>query len=183
MTPSLRIRYASRCNCSSSLNLLQTLASQVLAPEETGTLDTIFTFLTSAAKEPAFDPSVQQQLDNLEIELLTSILDRWDDSRRFPVLDLLRLVCAYSPGAFAGQGEGLRLFRALLTAADWTSDWAAPLSKTRETNTLLALRAVANAAQWAKEEWVAPVLAELTKARYAALGKNHRVALATIVFK
>ncbi|KAH7073421.1 PLAA family ubiquitin binding-domain-containing protein, partial [Auriculariales sp. MPI-PUGE-AT-0066] len=162
------------------------LMSQVLAPEEVATLDTIFTFLTDASTDASFDPAVQQQLDNLEIELLVSILDRWDESRRFPVLDLARLVAAFSPGAFAGDGESLHFARALLVAADVQAGWASvPLPKTRDTNTLLALRTLANVAQFANSDasaqWVAPVFAELKKVPYAALGKQHRIALATIV--
>lgn len=111
--------------------------------------------MTDAAKDPKFDPTVQQQLDNLEVQLLISILERWHVSRRFPVIDLARLVCAFSPGAYAGDGEGAAFFRALFVAAEWEQDWTAPLSKQRDTNVLLVLRAIANAAQYASNsDWV-----------------------------
>ncbi|KZV96146.1 PFU-domain-containing protein [Exidia glandulosa HHB12029] len=157
--------------------------AESLAPEELSALDTIFTFLTDASKEAKFDPTVQQQLDNLEVQLLISILERWDVSRRFPVIDLARLVCAFSPGAYSGEGEGVAFFRALLVAAEWQQEWTTPLSKQRDTNVLLVLRAIANAAQYSAEtNWVPIVLPELTRVPYPALGKNQRVALATTAF-
>lgn len=40
-----------------------------------------------------------------------------------------------------------RFYHNLLKAAEWTSPWAPPLTKIKETNILLALRAVANGLQ------------------------------------
>lgn len=65
--------------------------------------------------------------------------------------------------------------------------WDQPLPKSRETNILLAMRAVANAFQENTPvgvgAWVAPVLLEIGKAPYDVLIKNHRVTLATLLFK
>lgn len=156
-----------------------TTETESLAPAELRSLDTIFAFLTEASKDPKFDPSVQQQLDNSEVEILSGILERWHSSRRYPVLDLARLVCAFSPGAFADKGEATTFFRTLLVSAEWELEWSAPLARLRDTNVLLVLRAIANAAQYANSEWVPLVLPELIKIPYPALGKNQRTALAT----
>ncbi|EJD53176.1 PFU-domain-containing protein [Auricularia subglabra TFB-10046 SS5] len=158
-------------------------ATQTLAPEELAALDDIFSFLTEASRDPTFDPTKQQQLDNTEVQLITSILERWDVSRRFPVIDLARLLCAFSPGAYSGEGEALPFFRALLAAAEWEQAWTAPISKQRETNILLVLRAIANASQFSSSvSWISEVLREFGRIQYSVLNKNQRTALATTAF-
>lgn len=78
-------------------------------------------------------------------------------------------------------------FVALLRASEWDLLSETPLPKARETNILLTLRALANAFQertsLANGDWVAAILMELQSAPYGALVKNHRVTLATLLFK
>ena len=54
---------------------------------------------------------------------------------------------AFAPAAYGEPGQGLAFFNALLDAAEWSEPWTMPLSKSRETNILLALRGVANGFQ------------------------------------
>ena len=77
----------------------------------------------------------------------------------------------------------------ILKAAEW--DVVAsqqPMPKSRETNVLLALRALANAFNEATPVsgpdvgWIAPVLGELMKVDAGVLARTHRVALATMAF-
>jgi hypothetical protein len=72
------------------------------------------------------------------------------------------LITAFAPTAYAASGQGLTFLSALLDAAEWPQPWTPPLSKTRETNILLALRGIANAFQTTDTaavalEWVQPV--------------------------
>ena len=63
------------------------------------------------------------------------------------MIDLCRLLAAFSPDAFSGMGEMERFIQALLKAAEWSVPWSLPLSKSRETNILLVLRTLANIIQ------------------------------------
>jgi hypothetical protein len=59
------------------------------------------------------------------------------------VLDLVRILASISPalGAYRSS-SGSSIVQIALSAADWSNPWAA--SKERETNTMLAMRALAN---------------------------------------
>lgn len=63
------------------------------------------------------------------------------------MIDLCRLLAAFSPGALRGVGEVEQFIEALLKAAEWSMPWSPPLSKSRETNILLVLRTLANIVQ------------------------------------
>jgi len=63
------------------------------------------------------------------------------------VIDLCRLLAAFSPDALKGVGEVEQFIEALLKAAEWPIPWSLPLSKSRETNILLVLRTLANIIQ------------------------------------
>jgi hypothetical protein len=54
---------------------------------------------------------------------------------------------AFAPFAYGEPGQGLGFFNALLDAAEWSEGLTLPLSKSQETNILLALRGIANGFQ------------------------------------
>lgn len=69
------------------------------------------------------------------------------------VVDLLRLLIAYSPNTFEAPVTSQKVIDALFEASEWKSTpWPSPLPKHRETNVLLTLRALANlfqvSSQW-----------------------------------
>lgn len=63
------------------------------------------------------------------------------------VIDLARLVLAYSPRAREDESIVCPMFDSLVRVAELATPFPTPLSKHRETNTLLLLRAFANALQ------------------------------------
>lgn len=114
------------------------------------------------------------------------------------------MVALYAPQALSPQSEMLNLCQALVQSAEWTSSWSSPVSKHRETNSLLLLRtlancigdrAVANDLIWLDEvsifRLVSSILSSsfyqmlpiLSAAPLSVLNKNSRTALATLLFK
>lgn len=94
------------------------------------------------------------------------------------------------PDAYADPESASQFLSSVLWAAEWDTPWgdgSAPLPKYRETNVLLALRALANAFQETTAvsagTCIGSVLREVANAPYAVLVRNHRVALATLLFK
>lgn len=103
------------------------------------------------------------------------------------MIDLARVLAATSP-AFASHvsASGTNTIDLLLLACDYTEPWQA--SKTRETNTMLALRAIANLFATANGRKLLAAKAgdicrQLTRHDWMSLGKNTRVAAATIILK
>lgn len=71
------------------------------------------------------------------------MLERWPLSSRFPVVDLSRLVIGFSPSDVYGVRG--KLLEVLFKSADWDESWeTGNMSKPRETNVMLALKALAN---------------------------------------
>jgi hypothetical protein len=63
------------------------------------------------------------------------------------VLDLARLISGFCSDVVDSTGSRESFFNALFKASDWSDDWAMPLPKAKEINTLLLLRTLANAFQ------------------------------------
>ncbi|BEJ16389.1 hypothetical protein CspHIS471_0509940 [Cutaneotrichosporon sp. HIS471] len=80
-------------------------------------------------------PAGQESYDPIK---LLELGQCWSEAHRFPLVDILRVLALYSP-AFAGCAD---VPKALLVMAGWGS--TGPVEKARATNTLLALRALAN---------------------------------------
>lgn len=120
------------------------------------------------------------------------------------MIDLCRLLAAFSPDAFSGVGEVEQFIKALLKAAEWLVPWSLPLSKSRETNILLVLRTLANITQKRTQlsstqySLVCPstssidtppykdlnqIFEALGHVPYTLLTKVQRVAFSTILFK
>lgn len=110
------------------------------------------------------------------------------------VIDLARLVCGYCPDAYTDPSTAAHFLTSVLHAAEWDAPWEAgggetlmPMPKYRETNVLLALRALVNAFQECTAisagTCIGMVLKDLARAPYGVLVRNHRVVLATFLFK
>ncbi|CAD6591032.1 MAG: hypothetical protein TREMPRED_005963 [Tremellales sp. Tagirdzhanova-0007] len=84
------------------------------------------------------DPNKHDANERYDPSTLLDLALRWPEAQRFPLLDLLRALATVSPSL----GTITSVTEALLKACDWGAPWEA--SKARETNTLLALRALAN---------------------------------------
>lgn len=153
-------------------------------PPESAKLDEAYVYLTQALATPT--QITVPPLNKTHLETIEQILERWPSSSRFPVIDLARLVSGNCPAAYSDSKVAEQFFAALLKAAEWDTPWDGPIPKSRETNMLLTLRALANAFQESTAaslgDWAAAVLGELGRAPYDALMKNHRVALATLLF-
>lgn len=112
-----------------------------------------------------------------ELKLLTSN----------PVIDLARLISGFCPTAYSEPEVAAQFFSSLLKAAEWDAPWETPVPRTRETNVLLTLRAVANGIHEATspglDPWVSALLGDIGSAPHEMLSKSHRVALATLLFK
>lgn len=138
-----------------------------LYPDELKAIDTCLTFLTLAVTTPSSAKS--STLSNSCMEAIVRVLERWPSSSRFPseahyalvlvvaliyispatrkVIDLGRLLSSYCPRVYADPAHALNFFHALLDGAEWGVPWETPLPKHRDTNVLLALRALANGFQ------------------------------------
>ncbi|KZT61572.1 phospholipase A-2-activating protein [Calocera cornea HHB12733] len=143
---------------SSDSSILQT------TPEETAALTRIFEYLTA-------NP-ISGALPSAEPALLLDVVSRWPEGSRFPLVDILRLICAHAPASVSPPSA---FANRLLTAVQW--DQQVPANKARETNCMLALRAIANleGKDGGAETWE-----RLRAVDYTVLGKTQRVALATI---
>ncbi|CAD6896898.1 unnamed protein product [Tilletia controversa] len=119
----------------------------------------------------------------VDVSGLEAALQSWPAPNRFPLLDLLRVAALQGTSTPAE-----RVASAALTAAEWASEWPegdATSSKTRDTNSMLALRTVANllggkGKKDGLEEQADEILSHLRSANYVHLSKNARVALATV---
>ncbi|EPQ57952.1 WD40 repeat-like protein [Gloeophyllum trabeum ATCC 11539] len=160
-------------------------SSLAMYPQELRLIDEAFVFVSQAAQSPGASPSAPN-LNSHHVEALTSVLERWPTSSRFPVMDLSRLVVAFSPAAFSSQELRFHFIEALFTGAEWSQPWTQPLSKQRETNILLLLRALANAFTGPKvvdnSDWTKLVLERLQQGQYEVLSPKARVVLATVLY-
>ncbi|KZT26608.1 phospholipase A-2-activating protein [Neolentinus lepideus HHB14362 ss-1] len=158
------------------------VSSLALYPQEIRFVDEAFLFLSQASSGSA--PSTSLNANHLEA--ITSILDRWPTSSRFPVMDLSRLLIAFSPGAFSSQELRFSFMEALFAGADWGQPWTQPLAKVRETNILLLLRALANAFSGLRavenSDWAKLILERLHQGKYSILSPKARVVLATVLY-
>ncbi|SJX63555.1 related to DOA1-involved in ubiquitin-dependent proteolysis [Sporisorium reilianum f. sp. reilianum] len=120
----------------------------------------------------------------LNIDALRKAISTWSAASRLPALDLIR--CTAAAGTTTGA---LDIARDVFEASSWASDWptSAPDAKTRDVNSLLALRTIANLYSDARalpdlEINALSLLGSLAETHYAQLGKNGRIAFATVVY-
>ncbi|KAF8350535.1 phospholipase A-2-activating protein [Amanita rubescens] len=151
-------------------------------PEEINAFDDIFAYLTFLTSPSAQKPA--QPLASAHAEAIMSVLERWPVSQLFPVIDLARLLTGYCPEMLQNFALRERFYHTLLKTAEWFSPWHPPLTKIKETNILLALRAMVNALQEgvkSNEPWLGQIL-QTSHIWYSSMSKAQRVALASLLF-
>ncbi|KAG9123458.1 hypothetical protein FRC07_014916, partial [Ceratobasidium sp. 392] len=166
-------------------------SSLALTPLEFKLFNRSFALMKSKADAPPIAPADSgAELSQKDVDIITDVLARWPSLQRFPVVDLIRLLIAYSPVTFESPATSQKLIDALFEASEWkATPWPVPLPKHRETNVLLTLRALSNlfqvSSQWkvtGNGPWVSGLFKTLSEAPYEGLTKTQRVALATIAF-
>ncbi|QRV87354.1 ubiquitin homeostasis protein lub1 [Ceratobasidium sp. AG-Ba] len=166
-------------------------SSLALTPLEFKLFNRSFTLMKSKAHSPPVAPADSgAELSQKDVDIISDVLARWPSLQRFPVVDLIRLLIAYSPTTFEHSATSQKLIDALFEASEWKEKpWPSPLPKHRETNVLLTLRALSNlfqvSSQWkvtGTGPWVSSLFKTLAEGPYNDLTKNQKVALATIVF-
>ncbi|GJJ12306.1 hypothetical protein Clacol_006547 [Clathrus columnatus] len=184
-------------------------SSLAISTQEMYTIDQAFDELSFTLGASSFRGT--SPITNVHVDVLIQILERWPVSQRFPILDLARLISAFAPSSYAGEGQCLTFLNALFNAAEWSESWTLhQLPKSRETNVLLTLRSVANIFQLPGEggtnslsnlDCIQPVsqivttitpiahffvfekvLEKLLQPPYQSFSKAHRVVLATTAF-
>ncbi|TYJ54476.1 hypothetical protein B9479_004895 [Cryptococcus floricola] len=150
-----------------------------LTTDENKALTEVYAFL-SLPSVALPDPEGGDGQEKFDPSTLTGIIARWPEEKRFPFFDLLRALSATSPATSA-------LSPAVFTQTLQASSGAPALSKPQDTNLLLALRALANKINTASGRGVLnqepvgqQVLAALGAISWQGVGKNSRVAAATV---
>ncbi|CAO1638039.1 unnamed protein product [Parajaminaea phylloscopi] len=127
----------------------------------------------------------------LDVACLQEAVNGWQPASKFPLLDLLRLTALFPTTASPSA-----LIDLVLTAAGWTEDWPVAGSsevRPRETNTMLAARALANllfssntSRTTHRDEVLsslsAKTLGSATCSSFSRFNKNGRIAFATVLF-
>ncbi|GAB1519973.1 WD repeat protein Lub1 [Rhizoctonia solani] len=165
-------------------------SSLALTPLEFKLFNRSFALMNAKAHSPPKVPvETSAELSQKDIDIIADVLARWPSLQRFPVVDLLRLLIAYSPNTFEAPQTSQKLIDALFEASEWKSEpWPSPLPKHRETNVLLTLRALSNLFQVGPHKvvgtgpWVPGLFTTLAAGPYSVLTKTQKVALATIAF-
>jgi len=119
------------------------------------------------------------------VDTLCQVLERWPLIQRFPVIDLARLVLAYSPSAYGDTALRSRLVMSMFQGAEWQLAWTPPIPRPRDTNNMLVMRGLANLFEneRAKDsELIAFVFERLGEAPYAAFSRHARQAMVTLIF-
>lgn len=165
-------------------------SSLALTPLEFKLFNRSFSLMKSKAHAPPKAPvDTEAELSQKDIDIIADVLARWPSLQRFPVVDLLRLLIAYSPNTFEAPQTSQKLIDTLFEASEWkTLPWPYPLPKHRETNVLLTLRALSNLFQVSSHKvvgtgpWVPGLFTTLGAGPYTEFTKTQKIALATIAF-
>ncbi|CAE6490551.1 unnamed protein product [Rhizoctonia solani] len=164
-------------------------SSLALTPLEFKLFNRSFALMKAKAHSPPKTPvETSAELSQKDVDIIADVLARWPSLQRFPVVDLLRLLIAYSPNTFEAPQTSQKLIDALFEASEWGVPWPSPLPKHRETNVLLTLRALSNLFQVSSNKvvgtgpWVPGLFTTLATGPYSLLTKTQKVALATIAF-
>ncbi|KAK7040821.1 WD repeat protein Lub1 [Paramarasmius palmivorus] len=152
-------------------------------PEEVSAIEGVFLYLGQVVSDPS--TATQNTPDASSVEAILQVIERWPRDQRFPVIDLVRLLAGYCPGAFNAPGTKSRFLKVLVTAAEWDTPWTPPVPKARETNSYLMLRALANLYQDGSvydKTFLGELLAVLDQPPYETFVLLQRRALATLLF-
>ncbi|PWN50917.1 PFU-domain-containing protein [Violaceomyces palustris] len=147
-----------------------------LSDGEISSLDSLIAALSSS-------PSSATPLD---LSAPIRLLGCWSPSSRFPALDLIRFAVLHN--TTVGPTEVARL---AFEASQWGEDWPAAgdeaAAKARDTNSMLAMRTLANL--WNSAGSIAElerdgvsIIGSLQQSGFERLSKNARVAFATVVY-
>ncbi|PWN38063.1 PFU-domain-containing protein, partial [Meira miltonrushii] len=121
----------------------------------------------------------QFAIDADQVNSLKSIIERWPITHRFPLVDVYRLI------SIQASTNALEVAEFSLTAAQWKDSWpqSPAEAKGRQTLSMLALRAIANALSVSNDaNQSAKVLAHLNQANhFKELSKPGRTAYATVL--
>ncbi|KAF9032122.1 PFU-domain-containing protein [Hymenopellis radicata] len=143
-------------------------------PQEITAFDEIFVYLSSVTPDST-GPSL---LSVSHAEALIHILDRWPQSQLFPVVDLSRLVAGFCPEVLETPEMRTQFLNALFKASEWGGATVPGPNKTRDTNALLTLRALANLLS----NGSAAGRLLIKAIEFASFNKTQRLALASLLF-
>ncbi|KAK8864675.1 hypothetical protein IAR55_001927 [Kwoniella newhampshirensis] len=131
-----------------------------------------------AVAQPSAD--AQDGKEKFDPKVLLGLITRWPEDKRFPLIDLARCLAAISPRFGSTSSAPGALVESCSLDQPWQS------SKPRETNTLLALRGLANLFVTATgrgtmggEDVVESILGALNGLEWAAMGAR-KIVVATI---
>ncbi|KAI5451503.1 hypothetical protein NCC49_001806 [Naganishia albida] len=119
---------------------------------------------------------------------LLDIIGRWPEDKRFPLIDLCRVLCSSSTALASYQSSsGQGLVEVLLQACAFDADWPSAANKPRDTNTMLVIRALANLTKTEAGrtcitgDRLSELLEHLAgRHTFTSFNKNTRVAFATL---
>ncbi|KAI0949929.1 hypothetical protein AcV7_008555 [Taiwanofungus camphoratus] len=163
-------------------------SSLSMYPQELNLVDESFAYLSQVISHNAHwtnPPATTNPLNAKHLDAIIQILERWPAESLYPVMDLGRLLISFCPHYIEDTALKRRFFQAMYDASMWEEPWVAPLLKSRETNNLFLLRALANAYQETTANdyaWIKQVLHLLRDPPYGLLTKAQHVAMATILF-
>ncbi|WVR06773.1 hypothetical protein IAU60_003808 [Kwoniella sp. DSM 27419] len=148
--------------------------------EEEQSLSEIYALLSSTGAALPNPDSPDDAKETYDPEVLLTLMQRWPEDKRFPLIDLARCLALISPrfGAVSAAPT------AFINACDLTSPWIP--GKPRETNTLLSLRGLANLfatsngrRSMVREDTIDAVLDALVALDWSPLGAR-KVVVATV---
>ncbi|WWC89009.1 uncharacterized protein L201_003926 [Kwoniella dendrophila CBS 6074] len=108
-----------------------------ISDDEEKTLNEIYAFLSSPTVSLP-SPDTKDAKERYDPNVILGLLNKWPEDKRFPLIDLARCLAPISP-AF---GSSTQAPKALIEACGLNTPWTP--GKSRETNTLLSLRGLAN---------------------------------------
>ncbi|KAG9013860.1 hypothetical protein FRB94_004241 [Tulasnella sp. JGI-2019a] len=165
-----------------------TISAVAISKPELLGFDRIFAFLQASSSAGPY--SSPRPLEWKDVDLVLQILSRWPESTKFPLIDILRLIISYCPEPRgAPPNAELQILDELLAAAKWNDQPTSVPAKSRDTNLLLVLRALANCFHigsngigYGNGQWTSRLFLEMVKVNYEKLNTSQRLALATMLF-
>lgn len=156
---------------------MQSTSDIAITDGEKVLFEELYAFLTAAGEGRDHTPSP----GSAHIDAVVTVLNRWPSDRRWPLIDLARLIAAYCGHGLSSYSRA-KFVGALCTAADWAGPWENPTPQ-RNTIVGLVLRAAANALIGASASEAADILSVVDAAPYVALNKASRGAYAAMLVK
>ncbi|WVW84162.1 hypothetical protein I302_106192 [Kwoniella bestiolae CBS 10118] len=114
-----------------------TSSDMAISDEEEKTLNEIYALLSSPTVSLP-SPETRDSKERYDPEVFLGLVGKWPEDKRFPLIDLSRCLAALSPLFGSSPSAPDALIKACALDTPWSP------GKTRETNTLLSLRGLAN---------------------------------------